>query len=248
MLPVRVSVDPASPVPAAPVKIEDLKPESTDYVRLQMTCMPHLSIMGFHEAHWQIRRRPGTVIDEIILHATESGRTSHYQRALEYLSGKNGRKVSCHYLIGDKHGQIAQLVKDERRAAHAGPKSEGGDDDWRGGHNNQSIGIELFKKDHDTSDYSDWQYEAASQLCLDLMIRLRLTRSQIIGHAAVSQASQGKEDPRNFDWDRLDRTIERINQRVETINPRFAARLREVDRPGFIFGPDRIRRRKRRKA
>ena len=58
---------------------------------------------------------------------------------------------------------------------------------------------------------------------------------------------QGKLDPRNFDWDRLDKTIERINARIRRINPAFARDLKEVDRPGLIFGPDRIRRRRRKR-
>lgn len=214
------------------------------YMQMRVAYLPTLTHMKVHEAHHQRKRKATIPINEIILHATESGQNSSYDLSLRYLKRDNSRGVSAHYLIGPQAGQIAQLVHPDKAAIHAGI-SDGGLG-RRGSHNDQSIGIELFKKDGDTTDYSRWQYEAVAQLCLSLMMRYGMTRSDILAHAATSRCSQGKLDPRNFRWDVFDRLIEIYNERIRMAFPDMAVALQEVDRPDFVFNPMKIRRRRRR--
>ena len=242
-----ISIGFPGPMPSG--MAQSLNKTSMDYARrysmMRATCLPTLTHMKVYEAKRQRKRKATIPINEIILHATESADISSYKLSLDYLKRENGRGVSAHYLIGPDHGQIAQLVHPDRAAIHAGSKSDGGL--GKGGcHNDQSIGIEMFKKKSDTTDYSRWQYEAVAQLCISLMMRYGMTRSDILAHAATSGTKQGKLDPRNFRWHVFDRLIEIYNQRIHMAFPGLALTLQEVERPDYVFDPVKIRRRRRR--
>lgn len=129
----------------------------------------------------------------IVLHATEQ---SGVEASLDTLRSRNrGGPVSAHYLVG-RDGSLHQLVDDERRAWHAGVGRWGTITDV----NSASIGIEL---DNDgVAAFPDVQVEALLVLLEDLTMRLRIPKSQVIGHADM--APSRKRDPSAlFPWARL---------------------------------------------
>ncbi len=134
-------------------------------------------------------RRPNL----IVIHFTEQ---DSVQRSLDTLrSANSGGRVSAHYLIGSD-GKRYQLVSDERRAWHGGAGSWGTITDI----NSASIGIEL---DNDgQSPFAEAQVQSLLVLLEDLCTRLRIPRSQIIGHQ--DSAPTRKPDPGPlFPWKRL---------------------------------------------
>lgn len=145
-------------------------------------------------AHWvpssnHDARRPVL----IVLHATEQGSVA---RSLDTLRSRNrGGPVSAHYLVG-RDGSLHQLVDDERRAWHAGVGRWGTITDV----NSASIGIEL---DNDgVAAFPDVQIDALLVLLDDLTMRLRIPKTQVIGHADMAPAR--KRDPNHlFPWARL---------------------------------------------
>ena len=145
-------------------------------------------------AHWVPspnfdQRRPVV----IVLHYTEQ---DSVEESLHTLRTRNaGVPVSSHYLVGDD-GTIYQLVADAHRAWHAGGGRWGTITDL----NSASIGIEL---DNDGREpFSEPQLQALLRLLDDLTTRLRIPRSQVIGHADLAPAR--KIDPGAlFPWRRL---------------------------------------------
>ncbi|MBJ7575368.1 N-acetylmuramoyl-L-alanine amidase [Luteimonas sp. MC1828] len=129
----------------------------------------------------------------IVLHYTEQ---QSVEQSLHTLRTHNsGGPVSSHYLVGDD-GAIYQLVADSQRAWHAGGGSWGTITDL----NSASIGIEI---DNDgVEDFSGAQVDALLRLLDDLTTRLRIARSQVIGHSDL--APSRKIDPgTRFPWRRL---------------------------------------------
>ncbi|MEN1942001.1 N-acetylmuramoyl-L-alanine amidase [Luteimonas sp. MJ246] len=145
-------------------------------------------------AHWvpspnHDERRPVV----IVLHYTEQ---DSVEQSLRTLSTRNsGGPVSSHYLVGDD-GAIYQLVADSRRAWHAGGGRWGTITDL----NSASIGIEI---DNDGREpFTEPQVQALLRLLEDLTTRLRIPRSQVIGHSDL--APSRKIDPGAlFPWKRL---------------------------------------------
>ncbi len=129
----------------------------------------------------------------VVLHATEQDSVAESLATLR--SHNSGGPVSAHYLIG-RDGQAFQLVADSERAWHAGAGHWGTITDV----NSASIGIEL---DNDgTAPFPDAQVEGLLRLLEDLTTRLRIARTQVIGHADF--APTRKVDPgRRFPWQRL---------------------------------------------
>jgi N-acetylmuramoyl-L-alanine amidase len=126
----------------------------------------------------------------IVIHATEQ---SSVQASLDTLRSSNAHgRVSAHYLIG-RDGRIYQLVKENRRAWHAGGGSWGNITDL----NSASIGIEL---DNDgASDYPQRQIDSLVVLLGDLCTRLEIPPRQVIAHADLAPAR--KTDPgAHFPW------------------------------------------------
>jgi len=134
-------------------------------------------------------RRPNL----IVIHFTEQ---DSVQQSLDTLRGRNsGGPVSAHYLIG-ADGTRYQLVSDERRAWHAGAGSWGPFTDL----NSASIGIEL---DNDgRSPFAEAQVQSLRVLLEDLCTRLRIPRSQIIGHQDLAPTRKPDPGPL-FPWKRL---------------------------------------------
>jgi len=134
-------------------------------------------------------RRPNL----IVIHFTEQ---DSVQQSLDTLRSRNsGGPVSAHYLIG-ADGRNYQLVSDERRAWHAGSGSWGSFTDL----NSASIGIEL---DNDgKSPFAEAQIQSLLVLLEDLCTRLRIPRSQIIGHQDLAPTRKPDPGPL-FPWKRL---------------------------------------------
>ena len=129
----------------------------------------------------------------IVLHFTEQ---DSVQQSLDTLrSGNSGGRVSSHYLVGDD-GRIYQLVSDEDRAWHAGGGRWGTITDL----NSASIGIEIDNDGHEP--YTEPQIAALLKLLDDLTTRLRIPKSQVLGHSDL--APTRKVDPgQHFPWKRL---------------------------------------------
>lgn len=112
------------------------------------------------------------------------------------LRGRNsGGRVSAHYLIGED-GARYQLVSDDQRAWHGGAGRWGTITDI----NSASIGIEL---DNDGSEpFAPAQIDSLLVLLDDLCTRLRIPRTQIVGHEDVAPTRKNDPGPL-FPWKRL---------------------------------------------
>ena len=150
---------------------------------------PRNPLAGWVPSPNQDVRRPNL----IVIHFTEQ---DSVQQSLDTLRGRNsGGPVTAHYLIG-ADGTRYQLVSDERRAWHAGAGSWGPFTDL----NSASIGIEL---DNDgRSPFAEAQVQSLLVLLEDLCTRLRIPRSQIIGHQDLAPTRKPDPGPL-FPWKRL---------------------------------------------
>jgi len=129
----------------------------------------------------------------IVLHFTEQ---SSVQKSLDTLRTGNGEgPVSAHYLIG-RDGHIYQLVADAQRAWHAGAGRWGTITDV----NSASIGIELDNDGH--SPYTPVQIDSLLHLLADLTDRLRIPRTQIVGHEDFAPTRRSDPGPL-FPWKQL---------------------------------------------
>lgn len=129
----------------------------------------------------------------IVLHFTDE---NSVQNALKTLrTGNSGGPVSAHYLIGDD-GHIYQLVADSLRAWHAGPGRWGTITDV----NSASIGIELDNDGH--SPFAPAQISSLLRLLADLTDRLRIPRTQVVGHEDFAPARKSDPGPL-FPWKQL---------------------------------------------
>jgi N-acetyl-anhydromuramyl-L-alanine amidase AmpD len=114
------------------------------------------------------------------------------------------KKKSIHYLIGRDTGQIVAMVPEHRQAYHVV------------GHNDRSIGIELYKKSNDHGDYTEWQYSAVSQLVCDIRLRWGLPQSSVTSHDVLSVP---KKDPRNFNWASFEARVKALFVRLRLVDP-----------------------------
>lgn len=129
----------------------------------------------------------------IVLHFTEQ---DSVQQSLDTLRSRNsGGRVSSHYLVGDD-GRIYQLVSDEGRAWHAGAGRWGTITDL----NSVSIGIEIDNDGHEP--YAEPQIAGLLRLLDDLTTRLRIPKSQVIGHSDLAPTRKVDPGP-HFPWKRL---------------------------------------------
>ncbi|WP_052107993.1 N-acetylmuramoyl-L-alanine amidase [Aerolutibacter daejeonensis] len=137
----------------------------------------------------QDERRPVLVV----LHFTDQ---DSVQQSLATLRTRNRTgPVSAHYLIG-RNGERFQLVSDTRRAWHGGAGRWGTITDI----NSASIGIELDNDGH--SPFPDAQIDSLLVLLEDLCQRLRIPRTQIVGHSDVAPTRKVDPGPL-FPWKRL---------------------------------------------
>jgi N-acetylmuramoyl-L-alanine amidase len=108
-------------------------------------------------------------------------------------------QVSAHYLI-EEDGSVHRLVREDRRAWHAGKSY------WRGitDVNSASVGIELVNPGHEFGyrPFPDEQMAALLPLLAEIVQRHDIPRANVVAHSDVAPAR--KEDPGElFDWDLL---------------------------------------------
>ena len=158
--------------------------------------------------------RGGTAIDEIVLHGTESLGTQ--EQSANSLTGLGN---SIHYFIGRDHGLAYSIISEDLQAAHAGnPAHHPTVQD----HNPRSIGIEMyqrdisvFKGDASKLDFTDWQYDTVAMLVYDIRRRRGIARNMVVAHSAINNIDRA--DPRNFDWDRLNRKVDELSATLESL-------------------------------
>lgn len=110
-------------------------------------------------------------------------------------------QVSAHYLI-EEDGTVHRLVREDRRAWHAG-KSH-----WRGitDVNSASVGIELVNPGHEWGyrPFPDQQMAALLPLLADIVQRHDIPCANVVAHSDIAPVR--KEDPGElFDWHLLAR-------------------------------------------
>jgi N-acetylmuramoyl-L-alanine amidase len=140
-------------------------------------------------------RRPPKSVDAIVLHYTGMPTADS---ALERLCDP-ASEVSSHYFVDDD-GRILQLVRENRRAWHAGVGSWKDETDM----NSVSIGIEIANQGHDggSPPYPDAQIQSVIKLCLDICERHRILPERVLAHSDI--APTRKRDPGEyFPWERL---------------------------------------------
>ena len=140
------------------------------------------------------RPRDG-VVDMLVLHYT--GMQSA-EAALDRLCD-SAAAVSAHYLI-EENGTLWRLVREDRRAWHAGVAY------WRGHRdiNARSIGIELVNPGHEFGyrPFPKAQMETLATVARDLLGEYAIPARNVVGHSDV--APTRKQDPGElFDWHQL---------------------------------------------
>lgn len=140
-------------------------------------------------------RPPDGVVDMLVLHYTGMPGA---QAALDRLCDP-AAAVSAHYLI-EEDGTLWRLVREDRRAWHAGVAY------WRGNRdiNARSIGIELVNPGHEFGyrAFPKAQMQTLAILARDLTAEYRIPARNVVGHSDV--APSRKQDPGElFDWRQL---------------------------------------------
>jgi N-acetylmuramoyl-L-alanine amidase len=141
------------------------------------------------------KRRAG--VDMLVLHYTGM---PNAEGAIARLTDPRSQ-VSSHYLIHNE-GEIFALVREDRRAWHAGQSS------WRGQKdlNSRSIGIEIDHPGHDGGNppFSSVQIDAVIALCRDITSRWPIPSARVLAHSDI--APSRKQDPgERFPWQELHR-------------------------------------------
>lgn len=136
----------------------------------------------------------GRDIDTIIVHSSYDALGSDPFSVSGIIKEYEMYGVAAHYLIA-RDGTAYRLVKDADIAYHAGA---GKVPDGRTGVNGFSLGIELMNTK--TGKFTDAQYEALEKLIGQIKNRHKI--KYVLGHDQIAPGR--KDDPWNFDWDRLD--------------------------------------------
>jgi len=130
--------------------------------------------------------------DMIVLHYTGM---SSAAGALKKLCTA-GTETSAHYVVMED-GNIIQCVRENDRAWHAGSASWNGDSDI----NSASIGIQIVNPGHDLGypDFPLRQVAAVIALCKGIMLRRKVPKHRVLGHADVAPARR-KDPGEKFPW------------------------------------------------
>lgn len=143
-------------------------------------------------------RACGHAPDMLLLHYTGMRSTL---AAIARLRDENAPRVSSHYLI-DEEGTVLQLVREARRAWHAGVARWASESDI----NSCSIGIEIANPGHDFgyADFPSHQIAAVIALCKDILARHNIPATRVLAHSDVAPGR--KQDPgEKFPWHDLHR-------------------------------------------
>jgi N-acetyl-anhydromuramyl-L-alanine amidase AmpD len=197
-------------------------PQQAIFAARYALALPNLIHMKQKPAK-NVYSRGGTVIDGIVLHGTESHGSE--SESADYIASANDDGTSIHYWIGRDFGVLYAMVPEDKAVGHAGnPHKVQGVKD----HNYRSIGIEMyqlnismFKGDASKLDFTDWQYDTVTMLVYDICRRRQIKRKMVVGHNQINTVERA--DPRNFDWDRFNRQIDKISQTLGSqLGPGFA--------------------------
>lgn len=139
-------------------------------------------------------------IKSLVLHYT----VADYPSSIRILTQK---QVSAHYLVGDnaKERKIYQLVREDKRAWHAGVSY------WQGrtNLNDSSIGIEIVNKGFVEKDgeriffpFDGTQMENVARLAQSIITRYGIAPTAVVAHADIAPGR--KQDPGPlFPWEIL---------------------------------------------
>lgn len=129
-------------------------------------------------------------VDTIVLHYT----AADLKPSLDHLCNPRGtNRVSAHYVV-DRDGTIYRLVKESKRAWHAGFSNWMGRKDL----NSSSIGIEIINRG--SEEYPEKQIDAVIRLCKD--IKGRHDIKHVVGHSDIAVGRKIDPGPQ-FPWKRL---------------------------------------------
>lgn len=137
-------------------------------------------------------RKDGQRPSMLVLHYTGM---PDAEAALHRLCAR-GSEVSAHYFVLED-GRIVQLVKESRRAWHAGAGFWAGETDV----NSCSIGIEIANPGHDYGypDYPKRQIAAVTALCRSIQTRHVIPPIRVLAHSDIAPGR--KQDPgEKFPW------------------------------------------------
>ncbi|PWI20094.1 N-acetylmuramoyl-L-alanine amidase [Streptomyces sp. Act143] len=134
-------------------------------------------------------------VDLVIIHVTQTS----YRRTLGTFRSP-GKKVSAHYVVRSRDGNIAQCVREADIAWHAG--------NWE--YNTRSIGIEHEGWVDQPAYFTDALYEQSAALTADVCLRhgIPIDRTHVIGHHEVPGTDHTDPGP-YWDWARYMRAVER---------------------------------------
>ncbi len=138
-------------------------------------------------------KRNSRLIDTIVIHSSYNALGADPFSVSGIIKEYQEYGVAAHYLI-DREGMIYQLVEDKNVAYHAGLSSV---PDGRKGVNEFSLGIELVNTK--TEQFTDKQYSALNSLLQSLKSKYPI--KYVLGHNQIAPGR--KDDPWNFQWDRL---------------------------------------------
>lgn len=143
---------------------------------------------------WGFSKASNRTIDTIIIHSSYNavGSDLHDLDDIIYKEYKP-YGVSPHYIISRK-GEIYRLIEDKNIAYHAGESKM---PDGRTGVNNFSIGIEIVNTKSESPNNT--QYSALNSLLVYLKGKYNI--KYVLGHSDIAPGR--KDDPWNFDWNKI---------------------------------------------
>jgi N-acetylmuramoyl-L-alanine amidase len=146
-------------------------------------------------------------------------------------------EVSAHYFV-EESGEVLQLVREERRAWHAGRSFWAGETDM----NSASIGVEIVHPGHgDPRPFPPAQIAAVIALAGDICARRNIAAARVLAHSDI--AVSRKIDPGEFfPWAQLARAgvglfVEQARGGGATLGPGDAgAAVAQLRRRLALFG------------
>ncbi|MCW8379844.1 N-acetylmuramoyl-L-alanine amidase [Streptomyces justiciae] len=133
-------------------------------------------------------------VDLVIIHVTQTS----YRKTLGVFRSP-AKKVSAHYVVRSRDGNIAQCVREADIAWHAG--------NWE--YNTRSIGIEHEGWVDQPAYFTGALYQQSAALTADICVRhsIPVDRAHIIGHHEVPGTDHTDPGP-HWDWGHYLRSVE----------------------------------------
>lgn len=144
-------------------------------------------------ASWGYQKSSGRLIDTIIIHSSYNAMGGDQYSVEKLIEEYKEYSVSPHYLI-DRKGVVYRLVEDKNIAYHAGESKV---PDGRTNVNSFSVGIEMMNTKDDK--FTPSQYDALKGLIAGLKSKYSI--KYVLGHSDIAKGR--KDDPWNFEWNRL---------------------------------------------